>query len=102
MQATKLTKHQHRLWSSMLRTIETFKTGNISFPELVVALEGTFEAGEFRDRSLVERFYNLWQPLEITNAIKGIHATGHDVARDIQAMENFLVEYLVEDEIRKT
>ena len=102
MQATKLTAHQQRLWSSMRVTVENYKNGNIGFPELVVALEGAFEAGEFRDRSLVERFYNLWQPLEITNAIKGIHATRHEVARDLQAMEDFLVEYLVEDEVRKT
>src|SRR5689334_7629614 len=102
MQATKLTEHQHRLWTAMLGTVENYKSGNISFPELVGALEGAFEAGEFRDGRLVERFYNLWQPLEITNAVKGIHAAGHEVTRDIQAMENFLVDFLAEDEIRKT
>lgn len=102
MQGAKLTDHQHNVWSSMLQTVENYTSGNISFPELVTGLEGAFEAGEFRDGSLVERFYNLWQPLEITNAVKGIHAARHEVARDVQAMENFLVEYLVEDGLRKT
>lgn len=85
----------------MLRTVENYKSGNISFPKLVGALEEAFEAGEFRDGSLVKQFYDLWQPLEITNAVKGIHAASDEVSRDIKAMEDFLTEYLVQDEIRK-
>jgi len=102
MQATKLTEHQDRVWRLMLQTVENYNSGNISFPELVTGLEGAFEAGEFRDGSLVERFYNLWQPLEITNAVKGIRAARHEVAGDVQAIENFLLEYLVEDKLGKT
>ena len=96
MESAKLTEHQHRLWNSMLQTVENYKDKNISFSELVGALEGAFEAGEFRNESLAERFYSLWQPLEITNAVKGNDATREEVARDIEAMENFLLEYLLE------
>lgn len=80
----------------MLRAIADYKNGNISFPKLVRSLEEGFEAGDFRDTSLVKHFYDLWQPLEITNAVKGIHAADHEVSRDIQTMEDFLIEYLVE------
>jgi len=93
MPPMKLTEQQHRLWNSMQRSVENYKAQNISFPELVGALEGAFEAGEFRDGSLAERFYDLWQPLEITNAVKGNDVTPQEVAKDIEAMQQFLLDY---------
>lgn len=90
--------HQHRLWSRMLRVIDKFRDGTISFPQLVGELEGAVDAGEFRDSALVERFYDIWEPLEITNAVRGDTTTYAEVATDVAAMQDFLLEHLAAKE----
>lgn len=73
----------------------------ISFPRFVADLQGALDADEFSDAALVERFYDLWQPLEITNAVKGQNTTREEVARDIEAMQNFLLEHLITEQLKK-
>lgn len=93
--------HQHRLWLRMLKMIERYREGAISLPQLVGELEGAMDAGEFREATLVDRFYGFWGPLEITHAVKG-DATYEEVAKDVQAMENFLLEHLVTERLGKS
>lgn len=84
----------------MLDMIESYRNGVISFPRLVGELQGALDAGEFQDAALVERFYDFWQPLEITNAVKGQNATHEEVARDVEAMQNFLLEHLITEQLK--
>ena len=87
-------EHQHRLWLRMLKTIERYRGGTISLSQLVGGLEAAFDAGEFRNLALAERFYDLWQPLEITNAVKGNTVTYQEIVSDVEAMRDFLIEHL--------
>lgn len=86
----------------MLEMIESYRDGAISFPRLVGELQGALDAGEFQDAALVERFYDFWQPLEITNAVKGKNATDDEVARDVEAMQNFLLEHLITEQLKES
>lgn len=87
-----MNEHQHRLWMSMLEMIESYRKGIISYPHLVGALQGALEAAEFQDVALIERFYDFWQPLEITNAVKGNTVTYEQIKTTLEAMQNFLLE----------
>jgi hypothetical protein len=102
MHEVEMNEHQHRLWLSMLEMIESYWKGVKSFPQLVGNLEGALDAGEFRDQALVEQFYNFWQPLEITNAVRGNEVAYEEVARDVEAMQNFLLEHLITEQLRKS
>ena len=86
----------------MLGMVESYRTGAISLPQLVGELQGALDAGEFEDEALVEQFYDLWQPLEITNAVKGKDATYKEVARDAEAMQNFLLEHLITEQLEES
>ena len=44
---------------------------------------------------LVEQFYNFWQPLEITNVVRGDAVTYEEVAENVQTMQRFVLEQLV-------
>ena len=101
MHRVEMNEHQHRLWLSMLEMIEDYRKGAVSFPQLVGQLEGALDAGEFRDERLVERFYDFWQPLEITNAVRE-NATYQEVAQDVEAMERFLLEHLITEQLEKS
>jgi hypothetical protein len=101
MHKVEMNEHQHRLWLRMLKMIERYQEGAISLPQLVGELQGALDAGEFRDVELVDRFYDFWQPLEITNAVRG-NATYEEVAKDVEAMQNFLLENLITEQLGKS
>ena len=100
MHKGEMNEHQHCLWLRMLEMVESYRQRAISFPQLVGELQGALDAGEFRDQALVEQFYDLWQPLEITNAVKGTNATHEEVSRDVEAMQNFLLEHLITEQLK--
>jgi hypothetical protein len=102
MHEVEMNEYQHRLWLRMLEVIESYRTRAISFSQLVGELQGALDAGEFRDTALVERFYDFWQPLEITNAVRGNDATYEEVVRDVEAMEHFLIEHLITEGLKKS
>ena len=81
---------QLRLWNDMLKAIEDFRDGKIKYFDLVYGLEGALDAGEFRDKSLVEQWYDYWIPLEILSATKGNSTTIYDVNKHLLVMEEFL------------
>ena len=89
-----MNEHQHRLWLSMLEMIEDYRKGAVSFPQVVGQLEG--------DERLVERFYDFWQRLEITNAVRGNAVTYEEVAEDIDAMQHFLLDHLITEQLEKS
>lgn len=97
-----MNEHQHRLWLRMLEMIESYREGAISFSDLVGELEGALDAGEFKNGELIDRFYDFWGPLEITSAVKGQNATHEEVARDVEAMQNFLLEHLITEQLEES
>ncbi len=97
-----MNEHQYRLWLNMLEMIEDYRKGAVSFPQLVGQLEGALDAGEFRDERLVEQFYDFWQALEITNAVRGNAVTYQEVMEDVEAMQRFLLEQLITERLEKS
>jgi len=87
---TKFNEHQSRLWRGMLKSIEDFRQGKLNYFDFVGALEGALDAGEFREKILVEKWYDVWAPLESVRAQKGNHVTVREVSKYLSAMETFL------------
>ena len=74
----------------MLKSIEDFRKGKLQYYDLVYGLEGALDAGEFRDKNLIEQWYNFWTPLEILSAQKGNSVIIEEVNKYLLAMEAFL------------
>ena len=55
---------QKKLWAKMLRSIESYRKGNLLYSEFIYGLEGCLDAGEFHDENLVLQWYKHWTPLE--------------------------------------
>ena len=82
--------------------IESYRNGAVSFPQLVGELQGELDAGEFQDTGLIEQFYDLWQPLEITNAVRGDAVTYGEVAENVETLQRFLLEHLLTEQLEKS
>jgi hypothetical protein len=91
-------EHQLRLWRRMICSIKDFQQGELSYIELICALEGSLQAGEFKDRDLIEKWYGFWTPLEIEHALKGNDVTRDDVENDLSAMQQYLESIIDRDE----
>ncbi|WP_162574052.1 hypothetical protein [Variovorax sp. PBL-H6] len=89
-----LNEHQSRLLRKMLQLIEQFRQGKLEYYDFVGALEGTLDAGEFRDQGLVKRWYDLWTPLESMRAQQGNDVSARDVERYVSDMEAYLKNVL--------
>ena len=85
-----LTEHQSRLLRDMLQLVEQFRQGNLQYYDFVGALEGALDAGEFRDKGFVERWYDLWTPLESTRAQRGNGVCAEVVEGYLSDMEVYL------------
>jgi hypothetical protein len=48
----------------MISLFNSFQKGDINFPQLVRRLEGSLEAGEFRDENFIKQWYTFWNPLK--------------------------------------
>lgn len=91
----KLNEHQLRLWNSMIKFIDDYLKGDITFSQLVSSLEGSLGAGEFKNQNLIKEWYRLWTPLEIYKAVKLDKAEPmrkEDITKDVEAMRAFLVK----------
>lgn len=53
----------------MIGFIDSYETGRLNFPQLVVSLQSALDAGEFKDQALFKRWYSFWTPLEIRRAV---------------------------------
>lgn len=87
---TILNDHQSRLWSGMLQLIEDFQQGNLRYCDFLDALEGALDAGEFRDRNLVEKWCEFWTPLEIVRAQRGNEVSVEEVKNYVFNMREYL------------
>ena len=85
-----LSEHQSRLLCDMLQLVEQHRQGRLKYYDFVGALEGTLDAGEFRDRDFVERWYDLWTPLESARAQRGNDVCAADVESYLSNMEEYL------------
>lgn len=95
---TRLNELQMRLWRKMLDLICEFRQGKLGYYEFVGALEGALDAGEFRDASIVRRWYDAWTPLETVRAQKGSGVSSEEVDPFVSRMEACLKDILVEVE----
>jgi len=82
---------QSNNWNNMIKAIDQYLLGNINYSEVVKNLEGLLDACDFKDNLLVNEWYQYWQPLEITNAVKGDSIEIAEVKDNLEAMRNFLV-----------
>jgi hypothetical protein len=80
----------------MLQLIEEFRSGKLNYYEFVGALEGALDAGEFRDKDLVGKWYDFWTPLEIVRAQDGNSVQLEDVENYVSAMKAYLESVLGE------
>ena len=81
----------------MLKSIENFREGKLDYFALVGALEGALDAGEFKNQSLIEKWYNLWTPLEILRAKKVNNVTIEEAEKYLFDMESFLKSIFIDD-----
>ena len=82
---------QSRLWNRMLELIDDYHRKKISFSDLIYGLEGSLDAGEFRnDENIVRQWYDCWTPLEILYATKNSRVTDQDAEEYLDAMQKFL------------
>lgn len=82
--------HQLKLWHRMLELINDYKEQRIGFASLVSELEGVMDACDFHDQELVSRWYDLWQPLEVRNAIEGSQTSRAAALDEVEALERFM------------
>ncbi len=83
-------RHQRRLWAEMLKSIEKYRNGELSYSDLIYELEGSLDSGEYQDKELIEQWYEYWASLEILFATKGNITTIEDADKYLSEMEKFL------------
>lgn len=87
-----MNEHQRRLWLSMIDKIQSFIEGeNDDFYGLVGELEGALDAGEFKNEELIERWYDVWTPLEIRRSIEGNNVKRVDAIQELETMKEYLM-----------
>ena len=84
------TSQQRRLWSDMIEAVARYRAGAVSFSQMVGALEGALDAGDFEETDLRRRWYDLWTPLEIARATTGNETKLDDIEEHLSKMDNFL------------
>jgi len=87
---------QERLWERMIAAIDEYKANGTGFSTMVGELEGNLDAGEFRNRALVDEWYRYWTDLETIRAVAGDSVGYSDVSEVVDTMHRFLSDKLVE------
>ncbi len=90
-----MNEHQNRLWQGMLEHIDNFRSGRLLYSDFVGKLEGSLDAGEIKNKQIVEEWYDHWTPLEIERATKGDTVERASVENYIQSLERFIREKIV-------
>jgi hypothetical protein len=83
-------EHQSRLWKNMIESIKKFRVGDMLYSDLVGELQGALDSGDYQDKELVLKWYNLWSPLEILNAKYGNGVLIEDAEKCLFEMQVFL------------
>jgi hypothetical protein len=86
---------QLRLWRGMVKSIGDFRRGELRYYDLVGALEAALDAGDFKNRGLVENWYDFWTPLESVRAQKGNDVSLDEVGEYLSNLETFLKSQLL-------
>ncbi len=88
-----LNDHQLRLWHRMIHLIQKYLKGESNdFFGTVGELEGALYAAEIKDRNLVQRWFDFWEPLEIQRAVDGTCTDRLAVKKNLVAMKQFLLQ----------
>jgi hypothetical protein len=94
---------QNELQTNILRmmanAVRAHAAQEIGLHELVTSLEAALVAGDFKERSFLDRWYSLWEPLEILNAerLAGIPASADEVDHLLCLFEELLATALGAD-----
>ncbi len=75
----------------MIALCDRFLGREINLRTLVDGLEGLLNAGSFEDQSLRKRWYELWTPLEVRNAM-GDADWSLGAKEETEALRSFLRE----------
>jgi len=81
----------------MIKSIESFRNGELNYYDFVGEIEGALDAGEYQNKELIIKWYDFWTPLEILRAEKGNNVTIEDANKYLSDMEYFLKSILFED-----
>lgn len=87
-------ERQSRLWHRMIQLIDEFRQGKVKYYKFVNELESALDAGEFRDNHLINKWYDLWTPLEVTRAQQGNDVKVEEVEKYLTDMRSFLESVL--------
>ena len=89
----KMTDYQQNIWKSMIDLIQSYLDGETEdFYSMVGKLEGALDVSEIKDIALVNRWYDLWTPLEIRRVIEGNNLNKTKAIEELRDMQNFLIE----------
>jgi hypothetical protein len=83
-------EHQSRILRDMLQLVDRFRQGQLKYYDFVGALEGALDAGDFRERGFIKRWYDLWTPLESVRAQQGNDVCAEEVEGYVSDMEAYL------------
>ena len=87
-----MTEHQERLWTRMIELIQEYLDGHTwAYTDVVGGLEGALDASELKDNALVDRWYELWTPLETRRAVEGNDPDKEEVRQELMSMREFLL-----------
>ena len=87
-----MNEHQQRLWQSMIELIQSYLNGDTEdFYGLIGKLEGALDASEIKDDALINKWYDVWLPLEIRRATEGNNINMEAAIKELKRMEEFLL-----------
>jgi len=76
----------------MIELIQSYLDGETKdFYALVGKLEGALDASEIKDDALINKWYDVWMPLEIRRATEGNNVNLEAVIKELKIMEEFLL-----------
>ena len=78
----------------MISSLDAYRSTRTGFDKMVGDLEGSLDAGEFRDQTLIRDFYDAWEDLEIARALDGDGVRYAEVVDSVDAMQRFLRDNL--------
>lgn len=90
MKTVAMSDHQLKMWRRMIELIGEYKKDKIEFSTLVGELEGAMDVCEFQDQVFVEQWYDLWQNLEIRNAMENGRVDKAKATDEVEALKRFL------------
>jgi hypothetical protein len=82
----------------MISLIDEYSAGQTPLDQLVDALEGTLDAAEIRDESMVSEWYDRWTPLELARSMPE-RASRPAISSALAEMRAFLLAQVPQEKI---